>query len=152
MTREEAIKYLSEELEKTKAVVALTERDFGVSESVWHTETAAFKLAIAALRAEEGVAKLSEFLQEKLGEQESGSCKNCTDHGNCSQKGNGWISVEERLPEVESSYLTYTDKGSIIIDSFCIYPEHGTKFWVGGNGRVTHWMPLPEAPKEDTHD
>lgn len=50
MTREEAIKYLSEELEKTKAVVALTERDFGVSESVWHTETAAFKLAIDALR------------------------------------------------------------------------------------------------------
>ena len=58
-----------------------------------------------------------------------------------------WISVEERLPEVESSYLTYTDKGRIIIDSFCIYPEHGTKFWVGGNGRVTHWMPLPEPPE-----
>lgn len=59
------------------------------------------------------------------------------------------ISVEERLPEVEGSYLTYTDEGRIIIDSFCIYPDHGTKFWVGGNGRVTHWMPLPEPPKEE---
>jgi hypothetical protein len=50
VTREEAIKYLSEEQEKTKEVVALTERDFKVSESVWHTEYEAFALAIAALR------------------------------------------------------------------------------------------------------
>lgn len=81
-----------------------------------------------------------------LREQDS----NANQHvSNTSNALGGWISVEERLPEVESSYLTYTDKGSIIIDSFCIYPEHGTKFWVGGNGRVTHWMPLPEAPKEE---
>lgn len=78
MTREEAIKYLSEELEKTKAVVALTERDFGVSESVWHTETAAFKLAIAALR-----------------EQDSNANQHVSNTPNAL---GGWISVEERLP------------------------------------------------------
>lgn len=53
MTREEAIKYLSEEQKKTEEVVALTERDFGVSESVWHTEYEAFNLAISALREQE---------------------------------------------------------------------------------------------------
>ena len=57
MTREEAIKYLSEENEKIKEVVALTERDFGVSESVWHTEFEAFNLAIAALREQEERSK-----------------------------------------------------------------------------------------------
>ena len=50
MTREEAIKYLTEEQNKTEEVVALNERDFGVSESVWHTEYEAFALAITALR------------------------------------------------------------------------------------------------------
>ena len=58
-----------------------------------------------------------------------------------------WISVEDRLPDKEGTYLTYTDKEKTIIDVFCIYPSHGTKFWVGGNGKVTHWMPLPEPPK-----
>ena len=63
------------------------------------------------------------------------------------RKQSEWISVEERLPDKEGTYLTYTDKEKTIIDVFCIYPSHGTKFWVGGNGKVTHWMPLPEAPK-----
>ncbi len=58
-----------------------------------------------------------------------------------------WISVDERLPDKEGTYLTYTDKNKMLFDVFCIYPSHGTKFWVGGNGEVTHWMPLPEAPK-----
>ena len=58
-----------------------------------------------------------------------------------------WIPVTERLPEKEGTYLTYTDKERIHLDCFCIYPNHGTQFWVGGNGTVTHWMPLPEPPK-----
>ena len=58
-----------------------------------------------------------------------------------------WISVDERLPDKEGTYLTYTDKDRMLFDSFCIYPSIGTKFWIGGNGKVTHWMPLPEAPK-----
>ena len=58
-----------------------------------------------------------------------------------------WISVNDRLPEKEGEYITYTDKGEIHFDCFCIYPNHGTKFWVGGNGKVTHWMPLTQPPK-----
>ena len=64
------------------------------------------------------------------------------------RKQSEWISVDERLPDIEGTYLVYTDKDNITMDIFCIYPSHGTKFWVGGiNGDVTHWMPLPEAPK-----
>lgn len=70
--------------------------------------------------------------------------------GYCKQE---WISVEERLPEPQISVLVY-----------CFY--HGewqireawygakTKAWFvivdGGSYRelpITHWMPLPEAPK-----
>ena len=58
-----------------------------------------------------------------------------------------WIPVTERLPEKEGTYLTYTEKETIHLDCFCIYPNHGTQFWVRGNGKVTHWMPLPEPPK-----
>ena len=59
-----------------------------------------------------------------------------------------WISVEERLPDKEGTYLTYTDKDNVDLDIFCIYPSHGTKFWSDEcRGKVTHWMPLPEAPK-----
>lgn len=60
---------------------------------------------------------------------------------------NEWISVKDRLPDKEGTYLTCTEKNAIHLDSFCIYPSHNTKFWVGGNGRVTHWMSLPEPPK-----
>ena len=59
-----------------------------------------------------------------------------------------WIPVTERLPEKEGTYLTYTEKESIHLDCFCIYPNHGTQFWVRGNGKVTHWMPLPPAPED----
>ena len=59
-----------------------------------------------------------------------------------------WISVDERLPDKEGTYLTYTDKDNVDLDIFCIYSSHGTKFWSGERrGKVTHWMPLPEAPK-----
>ena len=63
-----------------------------------------------------------------------------------------WISVDERLPDKEGTYLTYTDKDKMLMDIFCIYPSHGTEFWVGGNGKVTHWMPLPPPPKENKND
>ena len=103
-------------------------------------------------------------VREKLVEliEQSGACFECFPVGDYEQKqiekianhliAHGvtvqeWISVNDRLPEKEGEYITYTDKGEIHFDCFCIYPNHGTKFWVGGNGKVTHWMPLPEPPK-----
>ena len=58
------------------------------------------------------------------------------------RKQSEWISVEERLPELYTYVLTYdTVSGNVQIDSVLSNGE----FVIGYN--VTHWMPLPEAPK-----
>lgn len=82
MTREEAIKYLSEEQKKTEEVMTLTERDSGVSESVWHTEYEAFNLAISALREQEERSKgcghcLSEINKDMMLAHGFAHCTDC---------------------------------------------------------------------------
>lgn len=58
------------------------------------------------------------------------------------RKQSEWISVEERLPELYTYVITYdTVSGDVQIDSVLSNGE----FVIGYN--VTHWMPLPEAPK-----
>lgn len=68
-----------------------------------------------------------------------------------------WISVEDRLPEEDGTYITYTnakgkDKG-VIVQSLRTRNIRGNTIrrwewqtrispWI-----VTHWMPLPEPPK-----
>lgn len=55
-----------------------------------------------------------------------------------------WISIEVK-PEREGSYLVATDKGAVC-----------TSHWYRGIGfaknhtaaHITHWMPLPEPPRE----
>ncbi|MBO7230101.1 MAG: hypothetical protein J6V20_01640 [Bacteroidaceae bacterium] len=49
-----------------------------------------------------------------------------------------WISVEERLPEQHGRYMAYRADGSVCFVFFA-----GIRF----PPYVTHWMPLPEAPK-----
>ena len=67
-----------------------------------------------------------------------------------------WTSVEERLPEKEGWYLVYTTPDrkhkSINKAEFCNGHEYDDfkPYWRGAGGHwsnVTHWMPLPEAPK-----
>ena len=65
----------------------------------------------------------------------------------------GWISCAERLPEYDREVLVY-DRGMIRV--YCL---HRSKYlrndvWEDEQGSyqafedVTHWMPLPQPPKE----
>ena len=73
-----------------------------------------------------------------------------------------WIPVEERLPEKHSEYIVCAcDEGEPIDERIwgdtvvvCADYYDGAFTWSEGNTEydisdiVTHWMPLPEAPKE----
>lgn len=71
---------------------------------------------------------------------------------------NKWISVEDRLPEKEGNYIVAEKKGN----GETYVTERGLLHWANGPSwclswqeqyvheiKVTHWMPLPEPPKED---
>lgn len=73
-------------------------------------------------------------------------------HPECLEKqaAGGWISVEDRLPELEHLGL------KIIVSIKRRYdkPRTDVLFWWGSLTHqlwqdVTHWMPLPEPPKEE---
>ena len=87
-----------------------------------------------------------------LREQESAENAHC----NCCQKGNRWISVEERLPEQEQTVLLVCKNGARFVGfyRFDYDGEVQWKIWTAlgsarklNKGRVTHWMPLPEPPE-----
>ena len=64
-----------------------------------------------------------------------------------------WISVKERLTKEEIFVLTFSSLG---IRKLGIFTIKNQKYWIEGNGfsleldtlKVTHWMPLPDKPKE----
>ena len=66
-----------------------------------------------------------------------------------------WIPVTERLPETYGEYMvayhpcywdSVRDEIKVGLDSF-----RGKTSWAKKKyQRVTHWMPLPEPPKEET--
>lgn len=58
-----------------------------------------------------------------------------------------WVSVKDRQPCVEEGrYLICLDDGFITTAIW----DNGWELWADA-GEVTHWMPLPEPPKEDKH-
>ena len=72
----------------------------------------------------------------------------------CGQTSHYWISVEDRLPEVDQETLIRIPVCSRFNIENGKYLGKGT--WLGGwcdrrgpNSayKVTHWMPLPEPPK-----
>lgn len=61
-----------------------------------------------------------------------------------------WIPVTERLPKDDSPVLVYENKyGEMYGNMQTAYYYHYQKRWIGCIGEnVTHWAPLPKAPKE----
>ena len=60
-----------------------------------------------------------------------------------------WIPVSERLPGFEIERVLVMINGDLILG----YPKMDTDryrngIWVRYGDNVTHWMPLPEPPKE----
>ena len=65
--------------------------------------------------------------------------------------GGKWISVEDRLPE-EGEVVMCRHKAHEH-PVFCQWDESDLCWendsWTFGRGLITHWMPMPEPPKED---
>lgn len=57
-----------------------------------------------------------------------------------------WIPVSERLPEDSGFYLVH-HKGGFVSERY-FYEDAPEIFAQVQNYPVTHWMPLPAAPKE----
>ena len=58
-----------------------------------------------------------------------------------------WISVTERLPEEDKLVLVWRNNRLPYVSR-----RIDTSYWVGlgRDAEVTHWMPLPKPPKEET--
>lgn len=57
-----------------------------------------------------------------------------------------WIPVTDRLPENDKTVLVWSHRNSK--EYFNVY-DHG-KWVIMETEDITHWMPLPEPPKEET--
>lgn len=69
-----------------------------------------------------------------------------------------WISVKDRLPEKETDVLALRQDRKCFVGYICEPSWNGKINWViwtamkstrNVSRKVTHWMPLPEPPKED---
>ena len=63
-----------------------------------------------------------------------------------------WISVKDRLPDNDVPVMIYNYDVNIGVyykNKFHAFDENGYPFEIN---YVTHWMPLPEPPKEVGHD
>ena len=67
-----------------------------------------------------------------------------------------WISVAERLPKYGTPVLAYGSRGGIFVAKYeRARAEWDIDYWWKLNSSIhvcnpTHWMPLPEPPKEET--
>lgn len=128
MTREDAISWL----EKIKIKYI-----HGGDEEFDAQRIKALDMAISALREQISPEKTAKSSDEK-------------------QATSGWINVKERLPEINTKVLVrYKHTGkphkrSTAFDYLRVSSMNPTVFnWMQHPCRVTHWMPLPEAPKEE---
>jgi hypothetical protein len=103
----------------------------------------------------EQIEEIAKVLCEKY---DTEHCKVCDHNGRCMvrleaelvyeagyRKQSEWISVEDRMPDRPGEYLVYTWNGHILMCNCCDYLLDGDLQF--DNYNVTHWIPLPEAPK-----
>ena len=74
------------------------------------------------------------------------------DEINSSNNSNRWISVKERLPETNELCIVNTEWHGVV------FATYGNESWIFDEGQrwsekplsyASHWMPLPEPPKEE---
>jgi hypothetical protein len=62
-----------------------------------------------------------------------------------------WISVEDRLPDINGRYIVNHLNHDICVITFSNYGWQQTVYFKDNEkselGFVTHWMPLPKPPK-----
>ena len=66
-----------------------------------------------------------------------------------------WISLKDRLPPIKGKMVLVVN-GHSSIDILGLWENHGNRWkWISKTGvfrhynDITHWMPLPEPPKEE---
>jgi hypothetical protein len=69
---------------------------------------------------------------------------------------NGWISVKDKSPEINQRVLFATNEKRLIVTGYRLSPAGKNEPWFHtdlglwcGTETVTHWMPLPDMPKEE---
>lgn len=60
-----------------------------------------------------------------------------------------WISVDERLPEEDTRVLVYLNLTKLDAMTYTFFDTDRILDgkWIRWRGYISHWMPLPEAPK-----
>jgi len=56
-----------------------------------------------------------------------------------------WISFRERKPELSGEYIVFSESLNVTVSWY--YAHAGQSF---GAPYVTHWMPLPEPPEQES--
>ena len=67
----------------------------------------------------------------------------------------GWISVEDKLPPLGQTVIVYREYawGEVKVEQGCRDLDGWWRVYGTRTKRITHWMPLPEPPKEvSRHD
>lgn len=58
-----------------------------------------------------------------------------------------WISIKDRLPEQYTDVIVLYDFGRVGVN----WTNKENEFIEHSDCKVTHWMPLPEPPKENNN-
>ena len=126
------------------------------------------KIAGSMGRKREGLLEARDIIRKHM--NDNNLCGECSRRkwyqiGYKDGKDDGWISVEERLPEEKQSVLVQWDKYARHLDVMLTYldvmwlddTEEGVFKTINGvpNGKVIAWQPLPNPyhpERSDNHD